>query len=247
MDVRAAVLPNDGTFACSICHKKYTTKSSAERHIKTAHNGERFPCTQCGKTFAYRNLVARHVESVHKKKKYPCKTCKTVYTDKSSLAKHEKAHHAGQQHVCKHCAKKYTFKNALDAHVLAIHKGVRFKCPHCEIEMTKKINLQKHISRFHVGQALVEQRTFPCQLCGKVFNLKGNHTLHMKVHDLVEAGRPYVAPKQPKVIGVGAVPLILHGIEIRAASTTSGDKRKWNVDLEQVSRPHKQQKQADTS
>lgn len=57
------------THKCHICHRGFSHISGLSRHLVT-HAGVTFACKECGKKFSDRSSVQRHVQHVHKIKDY---------------------------------------------------------------------------------------------------------------------------------------------------------------------------------
>ena len=55
---------------CDICGKVVSTKQSKEKHMVTAHGGQKpYPCGQCNKGFFEIRVLNIHMEKVHTKVK----------------------------------------------------------------------------------------------------------------------------------------------------------------------------------
>ena len=53
---------------CDICGKVVSTKQSKEKHMVTAHGGQKpYPCGQCNKGFFEIRVLNIHMEKVHTK------------------------------------------------------------------------------------------------------------------------------------------------------------------------------------
>ena len=49
------------SYFCTVCHKRFTTKSQLTSHSKRHTEENEYSCTQCGKRFSSRNGLCNHM------------------------------------------------------------------------------------------------------------------------------------------------------------------------------------------
>eukprot|EP00092_Neocalanus_flemingeri_P003908 GFUD01004208.1.p1 GENE.GFUD01004208.1~~GFUD01004208.1.p1 ORF type:complete len:408 (+),score=65.43 GFUD01004208.1:34-1257(+) len=143
--------------------------------------GESLSCTECGKTFSraskVQNLEA-HMLSYHTPAE--CEECKKYFRNKQRLIQHKlKVHNANNvaKVTCELCGKQLS-SLYITEHKAVMHqtRGLR-KCKECDFETYSRSVLQDHRNKIH------SRDTFPCTLCGKVFQTsKVRYDHESKVH-----------------------------------------------------------------
>ena len=73
---------------CDLCKKKFTSKSSLNRHTMYVHEGVKCSCEFCGKTFLTPQGLKFHVKNIHEGVKYKCDLCNNLFTHPSTLKSH---------------------------------------------------------------------------------------------------------------------------------------------------------------
>ena len=75
-------------FACEVCGKMFTTKSTLKNHVKTQHTPSDELCKKCDSVFRTKYLLYQH---------YPCQikcpNCDHVFNTKKCLERHLNVHH----------------------------------------------------------------------------------------------------------------------------------------------------------
>ncbi|HZW60679.1 MAG TPA: hypothetical protein VFF04_00475 [Candidatus Babeliales bacterium] len=78
-------------FCCSECSQSFSTKFSAERHLKTHTGAKPFHCLVpgCTRQFAEKSVLDRHMVAHNKEKPFGC-ICDKWYADRQNALKHIK-------------------------------------------------------------------------------------------------------------------------------------------------------------
>ena len=73
---------------CTLCDRKFATKSDLDRHIKNDHMHQN-KCDHCSKYFAAKKSLKRHIITVHEGcKDYQCDQCTMAYGQSGDLKRH---------------------------------------------------------------------------------------------------------------------------------------------------------------
>jgi len=157
---------------CEQCNKKYT---DLKHHIRTIHEKrlKLWTCPFCGAQIEglHNNTFFDHRQA--------CEVKHTGITDK---------------YTCEKCSEKFP--------TLRIFKRHKYKClglktkqnptiypctfEGCTFVHRKKLQLENHVNVVHLN---LPKKTFPCEICGKVFSETRNVTIHIRKEHLKE--RPY--------------------------------------------------------
>ncbi|KAJ8711326.1 hypothetical protein PYW07_008568 [Mythimna separata] len=171
-------------FKCGFCHKTYRSRQSLKEHFRVAHSSNRmlFVCVTCGKRFTARSTLNKHVKT-HNGEKFACSNCPKTYT-RASYLRHHMLTHMGQQKprpfACTHqgCARSFPTKHSLTVHIAHAHTTERpHKCVTCFKSFATATGLKIHIESH--GNNMVS-----CNLCGKKLRNKRVLQKHMKTHDV---------------------------------------------------------------
>jgi len=143
--------PHDDTalsYLCTICHKRFTTKSQLTSHSKRHTGDYEYLCFQCEKRFSSRGGLRGHM-NIHTGK-YKCTECGKCYKDCHSLAVHRRSHSGEKPFECTVCSRRFTRPHDLVVHS-RIHSGEKpYKCLVCEKAFGQYSHLQSHM-RVHTG------------------------------------------------------------------------------------------------
>ncbi|KAH1002465.1 hypothetical protein HUJ04_008551 [Dendroctonus ponderosae] len=137
---------SDDWFICKQCNKKYKHRTSVWRHIKWECNKKpQFACHICGKRVTQKTSLKAHVENVHGIMPtpyhayqlllgpFPCATCGKFYKYKTSLNKHIKYEcNKEPRFLCTICKKRFFQKIHLKKHLMS---SVHRKLP-LDVELT---------------------------------------------------------------------------------------------------------------
>jgi len=94
------------SYLCTVCHKRFTTKSQLTNHSK-GHTGENeYLCTQCEKRFSSQSGLWKHM-NIHAGK-YKCTECDKCCHSRRDLAVHRRIHSGEKPFECTVCSKRFT-------------------------------------------------------------------------------------------------------------------------------------------
>ncbi|XP_071995332.1 uncharacterized protein [Engystomops pustulosus] len=163
-------------FACSICGKHFTAKSSLTTHERSHVNATPFSCSVCGKSFSRKSGLAIHERTHTGERPFACPECGFCFSQKSYLRQHLKVHSREKPFPCPECGKRFRSKHYMKVHQ-RIHTGEKpFSCPGCPKAFYEQAHLDLHM-RSHTGE-----KPYPCPECGKAFSYKWNLVVHLKLH-----------------------------------------------------------------
>ena len=172
------------TFVCDICNARCSTKSTAERHHKMAHSGEKpIQCDLCPRMFALKFLKDAHQES-HNPQFLKCDVCGNDIRSKNIKTHMRYVHESRKQKKktqCKMCGKIVGEKH-IKRH-LKIHEA---KQKQSQIEMCHICNktysfqegkdLPMHIAKHGLA------KKYQCNVCKKYFGHNTTLKSHTRIH-----------------------------------------------------------------
>ncbi|GAB5365017.1 hypothetical protein AAMO2058_001020100 [Amorphochlora amoebiformis] len=164
------------SFSCSQCHKKFTTNSHLNIHMRT-HTGERpYPCPKCKKSFSTSSNLTQHLRTHTGEKPHHCTLCPKRFSRSSHLAQHMQTHTGEKPYKCDDCGKAFGRRFQLTQHKQN-HTGEKpYKCSHCSSSFSTTSNLTVHL-RIHTGE-----KPYKCEECDKRFTRSSHLTRHMRTH-----------------------------------------------------------------
>ena len=96
------------SYLCTVCHKRFTTKSHLTRHSNRHTVENEYSCTQCEKHFSSQSGLQNHM-NIHAGK-HKCTECGKCCTTRQNLAVHRRSHSGEKPFEC-------TVANDLQHHV----------------------------------------------------------------------------------------------------------------------------------
>ena len=97
---RREVVSVNGNYECEVCQKKYSDKTSLDRHKQSVHEGVTYACDQCDYQAARQYNLTLHIQSKHEGVKYACDKCDYQATQQGNLRAHIQSIHDGMMMVC---------------------------------------------------------------------------------------------------------------------------------------------------
>ena len=196
--------------SCEICGKFFSTRKIITKHKKLHVNGQaqkQIPCDLCQMVFiTYKDFDDHNLE-VHKIKP-SCEICGNVFKTRMNLNKHKELHSEEESpekpsqeknlqnktiepvelsKTCINCQIKFITYKELDAHNWEVHQ-IEIPCDICKQLFKSRKELWSHSRKEHKKEKKNE-KSFPCEVCGKkFFNMS-----HLKVHHMVHTDeRPFL-------------------------------------------------------
>ncbi|XP_030833737.1 uncharacterized protein LOC764375 isoform X2 [Strongylocentrotus purpuratus] len=198
--------PDDGKnrpFACELCDRAFTAKSSLREHL-FLHFGKPYPCDFCERQFTRKAYLISHMKEVHPE-------ADTSAIEDSVLdAKYEeiinKALERNQSmdqkkisqpdmiiepisdrpYVCKVCGKSFEFSATLKKHMQAHVKLKPLLCDFCERRFVRQSYLDDHIKTQHPPglRSKDPNKPFKCEICDLTFSKRSYLKDHRYRHKL---------------------------------------------------------------
>ncbi|CAG2112988.1 unnamed protein product [Medioppia subpectinata] len=163
-------------FKCSVCDKRFISRSELNQHSHVHNEDKPFMCEQCGKTFRSKSYLERHYRTHTGVKPFRCEFCGKLLADKTGFTAHVRSHMGDRPFVCDVCGKKYTIKRHLTSHMM-IHSDARpFKCEECGKTFRSRTNARMHKDS-HLGV-----KRWECRFCKRQFLSQGNMAKHVRRH-----------------------------------------------------------------
>jgi hypothetical protein len=143
---------NKSALICSICRKKFVSRTSLKNHTNTVHRQERFRCdaTGCAKSFGRKDYLQKHLAKVHRKEidwqeEIECSICQERFPDRSSMLKHSSQDHGTRVWPCEICPKIFSKKSSFEGHKQKIHSKVKdLACHLCDQKFSLSVSLFNH-------------------------------------------------------------------------------------------------------
>ena len=175
---------------CETCGKSCDGAAALKRHMKR-HKKDKI-CELCGKGFAFDYELNDHHLKNHEGKgdqrMIPCcKACDRTFDSWQLMLQHRDQEHAtrNEQHQCEVCGKILNSESSLRKHRRK-HSNKKHGCVTCGSRFTELRSLKIHIQMNHPNNS--EEKSLPCEFCGKVFYSKLQLSRHKRYHQ----GKKYV-------------------------------------------------------
>jgi len=190
---------------CDDCGQQ---KSDIHQHRRLVHEGRKPKprtdmegfCEECNQKYAH---LKHHIRTVHEKrpKVWTCPFCNAqiegiynnIFFDHRQTCE---AKYTGitDKYSCEKCNEKFATLKIFKRHknkcfgIKTKQNPTIYPCTYegCTFVNKKKLGLENHINVVHLN---LPKRTFPCEICGKVFSAMANVTIHIRKEHLKE--RPY--------------------------------------------------------
>ena len=203
-------------YSCKICKnetKTFKLRTSAIRHVKFTHIGERkYKCDFCDKAFLRNDHLKVHINRMHKtnqkqpkpssqkaddnlkkkvKKGFNCQKCGMVFPKLKFLNIHTIKMHAKENVEQKNIAKKKLEMDNDNASLRKVSVKRNRKCDTCKKTFeprTSSKRIASHQERCKTYHGFVVFKTSSCRICKKKFRSYGQVLLHVeKKHPNVAA------------------------------------------------------------
>ncbi|XP_058449425.1 uncharacterized protein LOC131429366 [Malaya genurostris] len=193
---------NDETrpFECEICFKRYSNKTSLDRHFRErfSHRRTRIvrklgpnQCCGCREKFTTKEQLVRHSKQVHESdrvtdlsglKPFECNICFSRYSTQEAFNRHKSGHSNDQLYQCQQCEKSFVKQIMLRCHERKYHNGIHqevigpYQCTRCGKTFMQPSSLTNH-EKVHD-----RSERYECSICQKQFCSKGSLQTHLKLH-----------------------------------------------------------------
>ncbi|XP_060591556.1 zinc finger protein 236-like isoform X2 [Ruditapes philippinarum] len=113
------------THECPHCPKSFKKPSDLVRHIRI-HTGEKpFACGICRRTFTVKSTLDSHMKTHGGfEKTIRCHVCASMFSTKGSLKVHMRLHTGAKPFKCPHCTQRFRTSGHRKSHILSHYKDV---------------------------------------------------------------------------------------------------------------------------
>ncbi|XP_047040071.1 zinc finger protein 345-like isoform X2 [Helicoverpa zea] len=175
---------------CNICKAYFLTKDNVSAHKKL--HLQAYKCVQCGYTSAVKRCMLRHVATHAEINAHVCYTCGTSFTTKSKLAYHRGVC-SQEKPQCDCCGKVFANKMTLKYHLNRMQPQSGDVKPKPKLYIPcKGCDKVFHTKKSYRAHAVIhEGHSYPCPICGKLFQWKRNLARHTRNHRERDAGNTH--------------------------------------------------------
>lgn len=185
---------------CTLCNVVFNTLDELLCH-KEDHDPEIgvHSCYLCGEVYENMTDLRDHMKTRHKAN-HMCHLCEKMFKDSKALNKHLASHIETRTFPCSICSRRFHNKAKLKKHMIS-HDDIKpnggMVCRECGEMFTEGQSLLNHRQAVH---GVNISRMFPCLQCGKAFNSRSSHQIHLRIHT---GERPYACKYCWKAFGDG--------------------------------------------
>ena len=138
---------------CTKCHQEFRSAWGLQYHQENAHNDHQ----------------------VEEQKPFQCNTCGKRFKSQITLRNHQEIHAEDASFLCRHCNLMCRTKRQLTKHIEYKHMEKIYKCSYCPKMFATRSRLKEH--------AIMHQnKTFICDMCGKVYRHQRVFETHCRQH-----------------------------------------------------------------
>lgn len=110
-------------YYCKLCNSVFNNRSALHIHTSKVHY-DKYKCKQCGETWATYSTLQRHIRSAHTgDRPYQCKLCNKAYFSKAYLNRHKITHDDALKIPCSICSRRYVRPDYLKLHMQKMHSN----------------------------------------------------------------------------------------------------------------------------
>lgn len=191
-------------FHCNLCSKRYSIKSSLDKHLHTHSDVNTSKCKICLRKFANQANLRRHNEScrpmnvtaaqtkaqpgkgqfvakVNRGRVYQCHLCKIMGGDLKTIQDIQvhviTKHTDGNILLCNICRQIFSTQSELIQHMHIHTKNKPYECDVCNMQFRTTRNIKRH-KRLHTRIGL-----YKCDKCSKEYTTKYSRDAHQKKHN----------------------------------------------------------------
>lgn len=140
-------------FKCSICDKKFGTKSDRNEHLNTHSDQRPHSCDICLKSFRQKSSLFVHKLYHEKNYRFECSCCDKKFIRAQELAAHERIHTGHKPYSCDICSAKFRRSHTLKRHKKVHTKNkVEWICVICNLSFKQERYLKQHV-KVHAEQS----------------------------------------------------------------------------------------------
>lgn len=156
----------EAPFACQECDKRFKTRMTLGKHMKSRHTAIRdHLCSVCGKDFASKSVLNEHMLQHTGERPFSCEHCDKSFTGVSRLREHTRIHTGERPYICDECFKAFRSHTNLRHHKISMHSDERkHLCTICGKKFKFNSGLKTHMWT-HSG----EDKPFHCAQCNEGF------------------------------------------------------------------------------
>nr|CAH7715262.1 unnamed protein product [Callosobruchus chinensis] len=170
------VLTEPLSYHCTICDKKFITKTHVKYHAYCTGAPKPYKCEVCQKEFILRAQLDVHSYKHKNNKPHVCSVCKKSFSDRSKLSRHAAVHSTIKSFICSTCGNAYRSKESLRLHSVTHKSEKPYSCKLCTAKFNNLSNLNKHAVTHS------KEKSHMCDQCGKRFKQKLSLSVHRRTH-----------------------------------------------------------------
>ncbi|XP_068627254.1 zinc finger protein 624-like [Battus philenor] len=168
---------------CDVCKAYFVTRDNMSAH-RALHLAA-YRCRSCGAATSLKPAMLAHACTSRSAPTLACSTCGKEFTTKSKLTYHRGVCHQ-ERPQCDCCGKVFANKMTLKYHLKILPQNKPKEKLHIPCKGCDKVFFSKKSYRAHV--VIHNGLTYPCPICGKLFQWKRNLARHTRNHRERDAG-----------------------------------------------------------
>ncbi|XP_028040173.1 zinc finger protein 845-like [Bombyx mandarina] len=180
-----------GSHKCDVCNVYLLTKDNLLLH-RSLHQIA-YMCVKCAYKTTVKKIMSKHLYTHNEgmKEEYVCSICGSEFGTKSKLNYHKAAWHQ-EKPQCDCCGKVFASKMTLKYHLRVVPQNKEEKPKEKLYIPCKGCSKVFHSKKSYRAHAVVHSgMTYPCPICGKLFQWKRNLARHTRNHREKDTGAVY--------------------------------------------------------